>query len=69
VDALLGKVRGRIPILGPHQGYQLLDNVPDRRVNERDVELVARGEFAARGLEPTAHGLGRLGVPADETAL
>src|SRR5215469_18155451 len=68
MNALLCKVLGCIPILSPHQGYQLAGNVPDRRVNERDVELVARGQLDTRRLQPTAHRLRRLSVPADKAA-
>src|SRR5215469_6403276 len=53
-------------ILGQHQGYQLVANIFDRCVDQRDVELVAGGQLTPRGLEPAADGLRRLGVPADQ---
>src|ERR1022692_698451 len=53
---------------GLGQGYQLVTDVLDRRVDERDIELAARGELHLRGLEPLPDHVRRLGVPTGEAA-
>src|SRR5580704_16145978 len=53
---------------GLGQGYQLVADVLDGCVDERDVELAARGELDLSCLQPPPDDLGGLGIPAGQPA-